>query len=375
MPYCDKKAISFLLTTRCNMRCAYCYGARNADYRTLDWSFAKRAMDDYLGVGGLKQIRFFADGEPTTEMELLKRIYYYAKGLEPSIEAEVQTNGIFNETVTDWLGKTLDYINVSIDLLPEDNDKYRVTPDGKPSSPIIEKNLAFFRDMPNRKAKIVLRATITQHNIERQIAGMDYYYNKYGIDIYWVDPIFPPVSEENEKVYEEIDMMQFARAFVKAHNHAWKRGIFYESNLTTNFDGKTNKACRACLPMPHLTVDGYLSACEMATFGKDAGHMDAMIYAKYDSDEDKIIYFEEKLKTLRNRTLINMVDEHDTYQCRSCIAAEHCAGYCLGETLNEKGNLFSVKTRVCKALKYIYGEIGHLYEPKFGLAGFPYKHP
>jgi len=332
-------------------------------------------MDDYLGVGGLKEIRFFADGEPTTEMELLKQIFYYAKGLDSSIHAEVQTNGIFNNETAEWLGSNLDSIHISVDLLPEDSDKYRISPEGKPSSPLIEKSLSYLHNMTNRKAKVVLRATITKYNIGKQIEGIKYYNQKYGIDIFWVDPIFPPVSEEEGKTYEEIDLMQFARSFIEAHNFAWKNNIFYESNLTTNFDGQTDKACRACLPMPHLTVDGYLSACEMATFGENAGKMSDMIYAKYDAQNDKIDTFDEKIMNIRRRTLINMTPSRDgKYDCRSCVAARHCAGYCLGETLNEKGSLFEIKTRVCPALRYIYGEIGHLYEERFGKDGFPYKH-
>jgi MoaA/NifB/PqqE/SkfB family radical SAM enzyme len=110
MPYCDKKVISFMLTTRCNLRCVYCYGARSAEYKVLDWNFAKRVLSDHVGgVGGIKHIRFFGDGEPTTEMDLLKRIYCEAARLEPEMQAEVQTNGIFNKETAEWLGRNLDY--------------------------------------------------------------------------------------------------------------------------------------------------------------------------------------------------------------------------------------------------------------------------
>jgi len=372
MPNCDKKTISFLLTTRCNLNCTYCYGSRNAEYRTLGWNFAKRVMDDYIGAGTLGHIRFFADGEPTTEMDLLKKIFKYAKKTNNEIIAEIQTNGVFNTKTADWLGKNLDYIYISADLLPNDNDKYRLTPEGKPSSPYIEKSLKYLCDMPERKAKVGIRATITKYNINRQKEGIDYYYKNYGIDVFWVDPIFPPIANTDNTMYEEIDMKEFAYTFVDAHNYAWAHEpfIFYESNLTTNFDGKTDKACRACIPLPHLTVDGYISACEMATHGENAGKMDAMIYAKYDVDKDLIIYDEKKLTTIKKRTLSNMPTE-----CRDCVAANNCAGYCLGESLNETGSLFAVKTRVCWALRYIYKEIGHLYKEKFGSRGFPYKHP
>jgi radical SAM protein with 4Fe4S-binding SPASM domain len=370
MPLCDKKTISFLLTTRCNLNCTYCYGNRKSEYKTLNFAFAKKILNDYAEAGDLKYIRFSADGEPTTEMELLKNIFKEAKQLEPNVQATVFTNGTFNEETAKWIAENLDYIYISADFLPEVHDAYRPTITGKPSSPPILKNLEYFSQMPGKHAKIGIRATITKENIEQQIEAIDYYYNNYGINIFWVNPIFMPVYDANEKMYEPIDMMQFAKAFIHAHDHAWRKGIFYECSFTANFDGQTQKACSACLPTPHLTVDGYLSACELATYGKNAGTMEPMIYAKYDIENDKIIYDTEKLQTLRSRTLQNM-----SAQCRDCVASKHCAGYCLGETLNETGSLFKVKTSVCIPIRYLYGEIGHLYQEKFGDKGFPHRYP
>ena len=370
MSRCDKRAVSFLLTTRCNLNCAYCYGNRKEDYKTLDYNFARRALGEYVGKGELNHICFSADGEPATEMELLKKILCEAKRINPDIFSEIYTNGTFNESTARWLADNMDCIYISADLLPDSHDQYRLTITGKPSSPPILKNLELFKKMPSKRAKIGLRATITKYNVEQQIEAIDFFYDNYGIDVFWVNPVFAPVYDASEKTYEPVDIMQFAKTFVDAHTHAWKRGIFYESYLTSNFDSETNKACCSCLPMPYLTVDGYLSACDLATYGKNAGNMDPMIYARYDGENDKIIYDQEKLKALRSRTLANM-----PAQCNTCFAGKHCAGYCAGETLNENGNLFQIRTGVCKALKYIYSEIGHLYAEKFGAEGFPYKCP
>jgi sulfatase maturation enzyme AslB (radical SAM superfamily) len=370
MPRCDKKAVSFLLTTRCNLNCDYCYGNRKADYKTLDFCFAKRVLSDYAERGELNRIRFSADGEPTTEMEILKKIFQEAKRLNPGVLAEVVTNGTFNEDVAKWLAENLDYIYISADLLPESHDKCRLTITGNPSSPSVLKNLEFFQKMSDKRAKVGLCATITKYNIERQNEAVDFYYDNFGIDFFWVVPIITPIYAVAEKICEPIDMMQFARAFINAHAHAWLRGIFYESSLTANFDGETRKACCACLPVPYLTVDGCLSACKLVSYGKNAGKMDTMIYAQYDAEKDKIVYDAEKLKVLRSRTLQNMPT-----QCGICAVGKHCAGYCPGEALNENGGLFRVKKNVCKALRYLYGEIGHLYAEKYGIGGFPYICP
>jgi sulfatase maturation enzyme AslB (radical SAM superfamily) len=338
------------------------------DYKTLDFRFAKRVLHEFAEADKLNRICFSADGEPTTEIALLKKIFYEAKQHNPDVATEIVTNGTFNEDVAKWLAENLDYIYISADLLPESHDKCRLTITGKPSSPSILKNLEFFSKTPDKRAKIGLRATITKYNITQQKEGIDFYFDNFGVDVFWVKPILVPIYDAAEKYYDPVDIMQFAQTFIDAHTYAEQRGVFYESNLTANFDGETSKACSACVPMPYLTVDGYFSACKLIPHGKNAGKMDPLIYARYDAVEDKIIYDVEKVKVLRSRTLHNMPTE-----CGVCVASKHCAGYCLGETLHETGKLLFVKSNVCKALRYIQSEIGHLYAEKFGTNGFPYK--
>jgi len=326
-------------------------------------------LDDYVGQKGIKHIRFFGDGEPTLEFELIKKIHAYAKTINPNIIAEIQTNGVFNETIAKWLGQNMDYIFVSVDLLPKDHDKYRVTKSGEPSSPFVLKTLAVLHSMKDKKAKVGIRATITKYNIDNQKQAIDYYHDNFGIKIFWCDPKFSAVYDPADKKIVRIDLMHFAKSFMDAQAHAWKRDIFYESIFTANFDMKTNKACRACLPMPHVTTDGYLSACEIVPYGTKAGKMDPMIYAHYDEKADKIIYDQEKMRALQNRTLCQMPPE-----CQACIAREHCAGFCLGETLNDNDCFYIIKPDVCRAVQYLYAEIGNLYPQKFP-HGFPHQHP
>lgn len=51
MPHCDKKMLSFFLTTKCNLCCRYCYNAkeRNAiEEQTIPLDVAKAAIDWYF---------------------------------------------------------------------------------------------------------------------------------------------------------------------------------------------------------------------------------------------------------------------------------------------------------------------------------------
>ena len=348
------------------MACKYCYGARKADYRTLDINFAKCAIDEYIATDKIDKIRFFADGEPTTEMGLMQQILEYSRSFNPKVRCEIQTNGFFSLETASWLAQNMDEIWVSMDLLPDTHDMFRVTKNGQPTSPIIERNLRYLRDLPSKRAMVGVRSTITNYNIDRQAEGIDYL-DTLGIKYIWVDPIFVPVNDVEEKVFEPIDLMHFARTFIDAREHGKQIGTFYESNFTTNFDGCTSYNCRSCLPMPHLTMDGYVSACEMCTSGTDAGHMDVFVYGKYDAQNNKIVYDQKKIAKLRTRELKNM------RECQDCIAKEHCAGFCLGETQNEMHDLFTIKGAVCEPIRYLYARIGDDYK-RFG-GEFKYKHP
>ena len=81
--------------------------------------------------------------------------------------------------------------------------------------------------------------------------------------------------------------------------------------------------------MPHLTTDGYLSACDMALFGAEDNHMKALIYGKWNPETATVEYFYDRLNKIRNRKIENLP------HCLKCSANQYCGGYCLGETLNE----------------------------------------
>ena len=85
----------------------------------------------------------------------------------------------------------------------------------------------------------------------------------------------------------------------------------------------------------------------MALFGKDNNHMSPLIYGEWDEKAGIIYYDDKKIEHIRTRTTENM--QH----CEMCSAKEHCGGYCLGEVLNETGDLFGRKSGVCQAICYL----------------------
>jgi uncharacterized protein len=340
MAHCRKQQVSFLLTNQCNLNCDYCYiNKRDTPAKRIDLNFAVRGMEDFFSSNNSRWIRFFGEGEPTVEFSLMKKIYESAHEFAGNkLKVELQTNGLFSEEVTKWISEHVDIVWVSHDG-PHAHDIHRRTIGGQPSSPTIERNIK--RLAQNENLVVGIRSTITGFNVNNQAELVDFF-GAMGVKTVAADPLFVKVgSEPNDK----IDLMEFAQNFLIAKKKAEERDIFYNSILSCNFDEKTKIACRACTPCPHLTPDGFVSACDMATSGDSV--LKPFIYGKYAAEKNRIEYYPEKIKMLQSRNTDNLV------KCKNCAVLYNCAGGCLGETLNECSDLFATRKDFCSAVQYL----------------------
>jgi len=358
-----KEMVSIFVTTECNLNCGYCFTNKEHtqhENQTISLEFAKRGISDYFASGMMRHVRFFGAGEPTIKFKLLKEIYDYSRCIGgPATTFEIQTNGAFNDNVAEWLSNKIDIIWISCDGTPDIQDKHRPCLDGRKSSTLIEKNI---RILKKGTSFVGIRATITCENLRKQSELVDYFH-KLGIKDIWVDPLFPSVGESIAKEELPFDMILFAQEFLKAAEYARTKDVFYGSILTCNFNDPVDKHCRACIPVPHLTTDGYVSACDMALFGKDKNHMSELFYGQWNEQKNIIEYDECAKNMLSRRTTKNMS------HCEVCSAKEQCGGYCLGEILNETGDLYGKKPNVCDAIRFLNSHMS----PE--LRRYKYTHP
>lgn len=355
MGHCRKKMISFFITTDCNLACDYCYIDKDdrchnnevvLKNETIDINFAKVGFD-FFYAQGITHLRFFGPGEPTMRIDIIKEIINYArKKANEKITLEIQTNGAFSDSIARYLAHEFDIIWISSDGLPVHHDAHRKTKSGRITSDIIERNIHYL--IKYGKGMTGIRATITKDNVNLQSETL-LYFKSLGVKYVWTDPIFPPLGETEES-FEGVNLMDFANGMLSAQKVAKEQDMICGSLLTSNFDEKVMINCRACLPMPHLTTDGYISACDLALFGnidrKDK--MTQFIYGKWNEKKQKIDFDDTKMQLLQSRNAINMPG------CQNCIAQYHCAGWCLGEILNETDSLFGQKPGHCEAIRFLY---------------------
>lgn len=383
MPHVNKKMLSFFLTTKCNLCCRYCYNAkeRNAiEEKTLSLEIAKAGIDWYFKNNDSRHIRFYGPGEPTQEFKLLKEITKYAKS-HPNggekVTVEIQTNGVFTENIREWALDNFNIVWMSFDGMKDVqsynrplNSLYNGLFHNRSSADVLEDNVRWLiNNKGDRNMMIGARVTITDINIDRQIEMVDYFYD-LGIRYVWTNPLFysvgkiPVCVDDQKKQAYHFDMDLYIDNYLKAYKYAKSKGGFWGSFLTVNFDGESSYHCRCCTPLnaPHLTPDGYISACDMVVLGSEPYHMSPFIVGKWNSECKGFDLYEDKIKVLTNRRSITM--EH----CKTCQAKLHCGGYCLGETVNETGKLNGQNPVKCAAVRKLYKELG-------SCASYPFLHP
>ena len=383
MPHYNKKMISFFMTTKCNLCCRYCYNSnersRIKEY-TIPLEIAKAGINWYFSQNDCRHIRFYGPGEPTQAFESMVNITNYAKSFKDGgdrVTVEIQTNGVFDREVREWLLNNANIIWISFDGMPDIQDYNRpLNPMYYPlfsstrTSSIIEENVRWLiNNTSSQKLMVGARATITNKNVYKQKEMVDYF-EKIGIRNIWTDPVFysvdkKPVNENIEKRGAlQFDMNAYIDNYVSSYEYAKNKGIFYGSFLAVNFDGESCYHCRSCSPLaaPHLTPDGYISACDMTVLGKQAFHMNPFIVGKWNDSVKKFDIYYDKVEALGKRKSTNM--QH----CIKCPVKLHCGGYCLGEVQNETGDYYSRIPEKCKAIIRLYDYVGDGYK-------YEYLHP
>ncbi|MFC1801413.1 radical SAM protein [Nanoarchaeota archaeon] len=350
MSHEKKKTISFFVTTRCNLACTYCVNDSDkvAEHQDIDLEFAKKGLDDFFGKredlfgAGNNRIRFYAVGEPTTRIDLVKSITEYAQKLKGNnLSVELQTNGCFSEETAEWIRDNVDEVWISLDGSPEVQNKNRPRRNGQPTSSIIERNIETLLE----NTFVGVRATITPENVGKQKEMIDYFHS---LGIHWVyaEPMFESVKQNGSSCHSPITgvrLDEFVKEFVEAYKYAESKGVNYGNFFTVNFDEPCNYACRSCLPMPQLTTDGYVSGCDLAYSGKT--QLPDFIFGKFENGE--IVYFPEKIQKIRQRHVDNIEE------CSKCEVKSNCGGGCAGLAYYATGNLLGTITEFCNAIKYL----------------------
>lgn len=148
----------------CNLRCGYCsYSSCYPSYRShsgklMGWQVARKAIDWFYLYNDAPRSRSYPDrnlnivfygGEPFLNFELIRRAVRYAQRRKRDhygLVLSVSTNLTFlTEEHLAFLREHDVFITVSLDGPPDEHDRYRRFPDGRPTSETVLANLRKIR--------------------------------------------------------------------------------------------------------------------------------------------------------------------------------------------------------------------------------------
>jgi radical SAM protein with 4Fe4S-binding SPASM domain len=329
MGHARKQQVTIFTTNACNMRCKYC-AAHSSAFQTatqkISIPFAQRGISDYFADGEKHQIRYYSGGEPTRAMDVIAETWDFAHSIVGNrLVSEIQTNCCFSADTADWLAEHMTYIWASIDGWPEVQNANRPLNNNKPSSELVMRNASSMRE----RTFVGVRMTIVPETVNRQVDLVEYFVRQNSVASH----------------ITQVDLVDYIKDFVKAWYVAEKLGATYINSFMVNFDEQVEYACRACLPTPHLTTDGFVSACDLGFYGNTP--LKDLIYGQYDPASDRIKYDPVAVAKLRSRKCVNMS------ACITCDIKKYCGGGCLGRAYHETRDFYGVIPEYCWATRYL----------------------
>jgi len=338
-------------TTDCNLRCVYCYASGGERKKYMDWKLAKAAIDFALSRSKKSKrfsLGFHGGGEPFMAFDLMKKSVEYAKkrckNHKMKMVLSSATNGVLTDKQLDWVIKNKMRLNVSIDGMPDIQNKLRPLPNKGESYPFVEKTI---RRLVKEKVPFGVRSTITKDTVHKMKDIVEYFH-KMGIKTIHFEPAFECGRCLKTKTATP-EPLVFFKNYIKAFEAAEKFGIeFYYSGGT--IDKLTDTFCGAAGRNFFVTSDGYITSC-LEVMHKDDPASKIFFYGKYDERGGNFRIYEKRLKLLVSRNIKNLEG------CQSCFCKFHCAGDCLVKAWRETGSLFETGTERCivnrKAVKYV----------------------
>jgi uncharacterized protein len=323
--------VTLFATSRCNLRCRYCYAEAGKKSEDMSTEIAKAAIDlvaNHAGRMGLPEfaVGFHGGGEPTVAWNFITETVGYArekadrKGLE--VEIFAASNGMFNEKQRDFILKYFTSLNISLDG-PEDVQNYnRPCADGSGSFARVRENLKFF---DAQGFKYGIRATVTERNVHRMAETVEWFASEFNFTSLHLEPVWScgRCLTTGETAPRDED---FIHHFVRAMEKAEQVGIRLEySGL--RLDSLISRFCAATGDGFNVLPDGRVSSCYEITEADDPKAA-LFHYGRYDAGSKAFVFDKDRIQRLQRYSV-----EYLDY-CRDCFCKWHCAGDCLSKVFD-----------------------------------------
>jgi uncharacterized protein len=325
-PDFDPTGMTLFLTTKCSMRCTYCYADSGGDKpKLMPWMTAQAAMDwiiQHVTAKGRNklEIGFHGGGEVTTAKPLLKKSVDFirqqatAQGITTTVGAGL--NGVMDRSMVDWVIDNIDSAALSFDGLPEVQNAQRPLSNGKGSYEVVAATL---RRMDEKEFKYLIRITVTSQSLEKLVESVEFIAKNFNAKVIQIEPVSQVGRALNNNV-SPVEPQTFVEKFREAQQVARSHGkeLRYSG---ARFHTLTNHFCGVSDDLFAVTPDGLVTACYEVGEIEDP-RAPLFVYGRLDPQSGQFEFDQEKIRKLRSLSV-----EHKPH-CQNCFCKWHCAGEC-----------------------------------------------
>lgn len=320
------EGLTLFLTTQCSMRCVYCYSSGGDAPGTMTWQTARAALDwlvDQLAAHGRRDfyLSFHGGGEVVLAMDLLKQCVAHARckadalGLHPRVE--VALNGVMRPDEVRWITANVDGATVSLDGVPEIQNRQRPLAGGGDSFAAVRDTLAH---MDSCGFRYGLRATVTTESLASLPDSIAFMAENFAADVIQVEPVFlagRACANGLHPVDPDLFVEKFREAS-RALRGTGKRLKYSGARL----DVMSDCFCKAVTGNAiAVTPDNLVTACYEVSDPRDP-RASLFIVGRLDEQTGAIELHQDRIEGLAALRVGNKP------HCAKCFCKWHCAGDC-----------------------------------------------
>lgn len=350
----DLYQLTIILTSDCNLRCKYCFVKGGVDKQVIQFDMIQSAIEKAIVNAKRRNkkgilITFFG-GEPTLELNLIKKAVDYSRDLclknELVAKYGITTNGVFNTEIAEYLSEQNFFITISSDGVPEIQDLQRVFSNGKGSAEYVRKTIKYFVE---HKANVLVRMTVTEKSVDYLPQSVKYFAD-LGVRIIHIEVVsIAGRAVEMKGSVNRPTKEKFAEKLIESIKLAKSLGISIMNSAYMNIFTPSVHFCDGVGGNKLVvTYNGEFTTCLEV---QDNCHPVSDDFIIGNCGHDKI-----QNSRFLDRPIVDVVDE-----CKECFAKYICSGGCPTRNYHMEGNVYRVDQFRCyiirELLKYVINEM------------------
>lgn len=358
--------VVLLLTSRCNLRCIYCYANAGLEAaEDLPLEVAQAAIDEghanavALGRPHFK-LTFHGGGEPTCLWQTMVEAWEYAQAKDLPCHASLVSNGVWTDSQRDWIIPNLNELTISFDGRQETQDAQRPLASGRGSFQAVMKSL---HKLDEQGFRYGIRMTALAPWRGRLARDVEFLFRETGCRSIQVEPAFNTERGEYESPLPE-EVEDFVDGFMEAFEVAQRAGrrLVYSGARPWLL---THSFCSAPYGGLIVTPAGKLVTCYEVTSPR---HPLAKLCTVGQIEDGRV-----RVDAAARSAVLDRLEARRE-ACRDCFCHWHCGGDCHAKTLYPGADTEPITSSRCQINRRILAQmlLWHMAEAEDGIyRGWP----